>query len=268
MIRSLWIAKSGLDTQQTNLDVITNNLSNNQTIAFKKVRPIFSDLLYQTLRSPTSTGSTNIPVGLEVGGGSRVAASQRINTPGALNVSQNPLDVALSNIGYMEVRLPDGRAGYTRAGNLQTAIDPANPNKVILTTADGYPIVSTRDTNISFDQDYSELVIAPNGAVSYRTAIAPNALFAGTIRHVLFPNPSGLASGGGGLFYQTSASGDPSPGQPNTGGRASIVQYYTELSNVNVAEELVGLIAAQRAYEITTRAVSASDQLLQKLGQL
>lgn len=270
MIRSLWIAKSGLDTQQTNLDVITNNLSNNQTIAFKKVRPIFSDLLYQTLRSPTvdQTAGVSVPVGLEVGGGSRVAASQRINTPGSLNVSQNPLDIALSNIGYLQVEVSPGLTGYTRAGNLQTSLDPARPGNVILTTADGFPVLDTSGNRISFAQDYSELVIAQNGIVSYRTAVAPNALTTGPIAHVLFGNPSGLASGGGGVFYQTSASGAPSVGQPNENGRASIVQYYTELSNVNVAEELVSLIAAQRAYEITTRAVSASDQLLQKLGQL
>jgi len=273
MIRSLWIAKSGLDTQQTNLDVITNNLSNNQTIAFKKVRPIFSDLLYQTLRSPTSTGSTNIPVGLEVGGGSRVAASQRINTPGSLNVSQNPLDVALSNIGFMQVRVsPVGVVppvlGYTRSGNLQTAIDPSRAGFVILTNSEGYPVLDQTGNPISIAQDYSQLVIGQNGAVTYTRGVPPVTTTAGTIAHVLFANPSGLASGGGGLYYETSASGTPSVGQPNVGGRASIVQYYTELSNVNVAEELVGLIAAQRAYEITTRAVSASDQLLQKLGQL
>lgn len=273
MIRSLWIAKSGLDTQQTNLDVITNNLSNNQTIAFKKVRPIFSDLLYQTLRSPTSTGSTNIPVGLEVGGGSRVAASQRINTPGSLNVSQNPLDVALSNIGYMQVRVsPVGVnppvIGYTRSGNLQTAIDPNRAGNVILTNSEGYPVLDLTGNPISIAQDYSQLVIGQDGAVTYTRGVPPVTTTAGTIAHVLFANPSGLASGGSGLYYETSASGEPSVGTPNVGGRASIVQYYTELSNVNVAEELVGLIAAQRAYEITTRAVSASDQLLQKLGQL
>jgi len=273
MIRSLWIAKSGLDTQQTNLDVITNNLSNNQTIAFKKVRPIFADLLYQSLRSPTNTGTTNIPVGLEVGGGSRVAASQRINTPGSLNVSQNPLDVALSNIGFMQVRVSPAGAtplvvGYTRAGNLQTAVDTARPGFVILTNSEGYPVLNTNGNPISIAQDYSQLVIGQDGAVTYNQGVPPVTTVAGIIRHVLFANPSGLVSGGGGLYYETSASGVPSVGQPSIGGRASIVQYYTELSNVNVAEELVGLIAAQRAYEITTRAVSASDQILQKLGQL
>ena len=269
MIRSLWIAKSGLDAQQTNLDVITNNLSNNQTIAFKKVRPVFSDLLYQTLRSPANVGTTNIPVGLQIGSGSRVSASQRINTQGALNVSQNPLDVALSNIGYMQVQISPTLTGYTRNGNLQTAVD--TPGFVKLTNSDGYPILDdTAGAPIIFPSNYSELIIGKDGSVNFTTTTptGPKTTFAGRIGHVLFANPSGLASGGDGIYYETNASGKPNVGTPGDGGRAEIIQYYTEQSNVNVAEELVSLIAAQRAYEITTRAVSASDQILEKLGRI
>jgi flagellar basal-body rod protein FlgG len=268
MLRSLWIAKSGLDAQQTNLDVITNNLANNQTIAFKKARPIFSDLLYQTLRSPAAVGSTVIPVGLQVGAGSRITGSQRINTPGALNVSQNALDVALSNVGYFLVKTPGNNFAYTRAGNFQTA-DVGN-GLVKLTDSEGNSILDTNREEITFPALASEIVIGLDGILSGQVGIAPPQPFSipRPIAHVLFPNPSGLASAGGGLYYETGASGSPNIGQPNVGGRAGIVQYYTEQSNVNVAEELVALIAAQRAYEVTTRSVSASDQILQKLGQL
>jgi flagellar basal-body rod protein FlgG len=267
MLRSLWIAKSGLDAQQTNLDVITNNLANNQTIAFKKARPIFSDLLYQTLRSPAAVGSTVIPVGLQVGAGSRITGTQRINTPGALNVSQNPLDVALSNVGYFWVRTPDGTDAYTRAGNLQTAPTAGN-GLVKLTDSEGNSVLDIRGNEITFPSQASEIVIGLNGVISGKVGITGDGFETQPIAHVLFDNPSGLASAGGGLYYETGASGSANIGQPNVGGRAGVVQYYTEQSNVNVAEELVALIAAQRAYEVTTRSVSASDQILQKLGQL
>lgn len=268
MLRSLWIAKSGLDAQQTNLDVITNNLANNQTIAFKKARPIFSDLLYQTLRSPAAVGATVIPVGLQVGAGSRITGTQRINTPGALNVSQNALDVALSNVGYFWVQTPAGTNAYTRAGNFQTA-PTAGAGLVKLTDSEGNDVLDINGAVITFPGNASEIVIGLDGVVSGQVGLAPPVPFiAGPIAHVLFDNPSGLASAGGGLYYQTAASGAPSIGTPNSAGRAGVVQYYTEQSNVNVAEELVALIAAQRAYEVTTRSVSASDQILQKLGQL
>lgn len=267
MLRSLWIAKSGLDAQQTNLDVITNNLANNQTIAFKKARPIFSDLLYQTLRSPAAVGSTVIPVGLQVGAGSRITGTQRINTPGALNVSQNALDIALSNVGYFWVKTPGGLDAYTRAGNLQTA-PTGTAGFVKLTDAEGNDVLDAAGSQIIFPAQASEIVIGSDGQISGKVGLTGGTFTAGPIAHVLFDNPSGLASAGGGLYYETGASGTPNVGQPDTGGRASVVQYYTEQSNVNVAEELVALIAAQRAYEVTTRSVSASDQILQKLGQL
>jgi flagellar basal-body rod protein FlgG len=268
MLRSLWIAKSGLDAQQTNLDVITNNLANNQTVAFKKARPVFSDLLYQTLRSPASVGSTVIPMGLQVGAGSRITGTQRINTPGALNVSQNALDVALSNVGYFYVETPAGDKAYTRAGNFQTSPIASNPNLVNLTDSDGNLILTPNGFPISFPALASEIVIGLDGMITGQVGIPGVPFSAGPIAHVLFPNPSGLATAGGGLYYETGASGSPNIGIPNSGGRAGVVQYYTEQSNVNVAEELVALIAAQRAYEVTTRSVSASDQILQKLGQL
>jgi len=220
MLRSLWIAKSGLDAQQTNLDVITNNLANNQTIAFKKARPIFSDLLYQTLR-----------------------------------------------VGYFWVRTPDGTDAYTRAGNLQTAPTAGN-GLVKLTDSEGNSVLDIRGNEITFPSQASEIVIGLNGVISGKVGITGDGFETQPIAHVLFDNPSGLASAGGGLYYETGASGSANIGQPNVGGRAGVVQYYTEQSNVNVAEELVALIAAQRAYEVTTRSVSASDQILQKLGQL
>jgi len=282
MIRSLWTAKTGLDAQQTNLDIITNNLANNQTIAFKAARPVFTDLAYQTLRAPglASSASTlsgaapgiggvpsgpggNIPAGLQVGSGARLNGTQRINTPGALVVSQSPLSVAITGDGYFEVGDSQGRVvGYTRAGNFQR---DSNGN---IATASGYLVLDSNKNPINLPSDANNISISADGTVSYYRTNLQNPITAGRFGFYSFLNPNGLFNSGGDLYYQTPASGAPISGTPGAGGLGTVSQYYTEQSNVNVAEELVSLIAAQRAYEITTRAVSASDNILQKLGQL
>jgi len=274
MIRSLWTAKTGLDAQQTNLDIITNNLANNQTIAFKAARPQFSDLAYQTLRapgltstvaginSPTNSAGGIVPSGLQVGSGSRLNGTQRITTPGALVVSQSPLSVAITGDGYFQVGDGTSPIGYTRAGNFQR---DANGNIV---TSSGYQVLSKTGTAINLPATANNINISSDGVVSYYQANLNQPINAGQLGFFTFLNPNGLFNSGGDVYYQTPASGAPISGTPGVAGLGQISQYYTEQSNVNVAEELVSLIAAQRAYEITTRAVSASDNILQKLGQL
>lgn len=270
MLRSLWVAKTGLDAQQTSLDTISNNLANVSTTAYKRVRPIFEDLLYQNLRSPglNEDSGNFVPAGLQAGNGSRVAATQRINSAGSLVQSQNPLDMAINGNGYFAVSTPNGVA-YTRAGNFMR-----NDKGQIVTSA-GHVLIGqsgigapSPSGGIQIPSDATAVVIGTDGTVSYYKADTTAPIIADQIAIVNFVNPAGLATGGGGLYFETMSSGAPQVGVAGQAGFGSISQYYTEQSNVNVAEELVALIAAQRAYEITAKSVSASDQMLQKLGQL
>jgi flagellar basal-body rod protein FlgG len=273
MLRSLWTAKTGLDAQQTSLDTISNNLANVSTTAYKRARPIFEDLLYQNLRSPGLTenaGTPNytpddnyLPAGLQAGNGSRVAATQRINSAGSLLQSQNPLDMAINGNGFFKVSTGSGIA-YTRAGNFMRS-----QNGDIVTPS-GSALLDNGGNRINVPSDATDIVIGTDGTLTYYKGITtpPVTYNGGTIGIVNFANPAGLSSVGGGLYFETASSGRAVAGTATQAGFGSISQYYTEQSNVNVAEELVSLIAAQRAYEITAKSVSASDQILQKLGQL
>jgi flagellar basal-body rod protein FlgG len=276
MLRSLWTAKTGLDAQQTSLDTISNNLANVSTTAFKRARPVFEDLLYQNIRSAGLTensGSsglgdeTFVPAGLQAGNGSRIVATQRINSAGSLLQSSNPLDMAINGNGYFVVDTGDGRA-YTRSGNFMRG-----PTGNIVTPA-GSTLLDSSGAPVTIPGNATDIVIGTDGTVTFYTGVnTPAVTLPNPIAIVNFVNPTGLSSVGGGLYFQTTSSGpalSQPPGMSGAGkpGFGSISQYYTEQSNVNVAEELVSLIAAQRAYEITAKSVSASDQILQKLGQL
>jgi flagellar basal-body rod protein FlgG len=271
MLRSLWIAKTGMDAQQTSLDTISNNLANVSTTAYKRVRPIFEDLLYQNIRSPglNEDSGSYVPAGLQAGNGARIAATQRINSAGSLVQSQNPLDMAINGNGYFAVATVNGVA-YTRAGNFMRndkgQIVTANGN--LLLGQSNIASGSTSSTGIVIPSKATSVAIGTDGTVSYTMADSTAPALADQIAMVNFINPTGLASAGGGLYYETTSSGDAQVGVAGKEGFGSISQYFTEQSNVNVAEELVSLIAAQRAYEITAKSVSASDQILQKLGQL
>ena len=277
MIRSLWIAKTGLDTQQTNLDVITNNLANSQTTAYKKFRPVFADLMYQNLRangSSESVGSgvnrfvsdaVSVPSGLSIGNGSRVVSTQRINSQGAVVRSENPLDLAIKGDGYFVIApkyWESGEVAYTRAGNFM------RDREGYVVTAAGDYVAGVDDGPIQIPETASSVVIDENGVVTYYEESLIDGIYAGQIKTVNFVNPAGLVSSGEGLLSESASSGEPIAGIAGEGGFGALMQYFTEQSNVNIAEELVSLIAAQRAYEITTRSISASDSMLQKLGQL
>jgi len=270
MLRSLWVAKTGLDAQQTSLDTISNNLANVSTTAYKRVRPIFEDLIYQNLRSPglNEESGSFLPAGLQAGNGSRVSATQRINSAGSLLQSQNPLDMAINGNGYFAVTTTGG-VGYTRAGNFmrndQGLVVTSNGNVVLGQSNIG----SANPTGgIQIPSNATSVVVGTDGTVSYYVADTTAPTVVDKIAVVNFVNPAGLATAGGGIYFETQSSGAPQVGVAGQNGFGSISQYYTEQSNVNVAEELVSLIAAQRAYEITAKSVTASDQILQKLGQL
>ena len=274
MLRSLWTAKTGMDAQQTNLDTISNNLANVSTTAYKRVRPVFEDLLYQNLRSPglmEDSSGDYLPTGLQAGNGSRISASQRINSAGSLLQSQNPLDMAISGNGFFVVATGNGTA-YTRAGNFMRndkgQIVTSAGNVVVGQNSIGSKSGSLNAAGIVIPSNATAVVIGNDGTVSYYGASTTDPIVAGHIAMANFVNPAGLSTGGGGLYFETASSGEPQIGVPGVDGFGAVSQYYTEQSNVNVAEELVSLIAAQRAYEITAKSVSASDQILQKLGQL
>ncbi len=260
MIRSLWIARTGLDAQQTNLDVIANNLANVSTNGYKRSRAVFEDLLYQTLRQPgaQSSQSTQIPSGLQLGTGVRPVSTARIHTQGSLQQTNNDLDVAIDGAGFLEVLLPDGTTAYTRDGSMQ------RDSQGQLVTSSGYVVQPA----ITIPANATTVTIAKDGVVSVVTAGSSATTQIGSLQVTTFINVGGLQSIGENLFLETAASGAPTPSTPGQNGAGTLLQTYVETSNVNIAEELVSMIQAQRAYELNSKVVSTSDQMLARLTQL
>ena len=254
MIRALWSAASGMKAQQTNLDVIANNLANVNTTGFKKERAEFPDLLYQIDRepgAPVEPGS-NVPTGIQVGVGSRVAGTDRLMGQGTVQVTDNPLDLMIQGKGFFQVAMPDGTTAYTRAGSFK--VD--SQGQVV--TSDGYLL----EPPITVPEDALEIAVGENGIVSVKTS--GNSAFQeiGQIELARFVNPAGLLALGRNLFLETDASGAPFIGNPGEDGMGSLVQGSLEMSNVQVVDEMVSLIVAQRAYEASSKAVQAADDLL------
>jgi flagellar basal-body rod protein FlgG len=260
MIRSLWIARTGLDAQQTQLDVISNNLANVSTNGFKRGRAVFEDLLYQTLRQPGAQSSqqTQIPTGLQLGTGTRPVSTARIFTQGNIQKTDSTLDVAIQGNGFFQVLLPDGTTGYTRDGSFQ------KDNQGQIVTADGYPV----QPNITIPNNALTVSIGTDGTVSITQSGSAATTQIGSIQLATFINPGGLQSVGQNLFLETAGSGTPTPNTPGTNGAGIVNQGYVETSNVNVAEELVTMIQTQRAYELNSKVVSTSDAMLGRLTQL
>lgn len=260
MIRALWVARTGLDAQQTHLDVISNNLANVSTNGFKKARAVFEDLLYQTTRLPgtQSSQNTQIPSGLQVGTGVRTVATQRILTQGNLEETANSLDVAINGEGYFQIQMPDGTTAYTRDGSFQKD----SSGQVV--TANGYPLLPT----ITIPSTATSVTIATDGTVSITQQGSASATQLGTIQLATFINPGGLLATGDNLFLETASSGTPNVVTPGTNGSGTLNQNFVETSNVNVAEELVNMIETQRSYEINSRVVTAADAMLGKLSQM
>lgn len=260
MIRSLWIAKTGLEAQQTQMDVISNNLANVGTTGFKRSRAVFEDLLYQTIRQPGAQSSqqTQLPSGLQLGTGVRPVATERIHTQGNLQQTGNAKDVAIQGAGFFQVLMPDGSAAYTRDGSFQ--VDSQGQ----LVTSSGFVVQPA----ITIPDNAQSITVGRDGTVSISVAGTATPTTVGTLQLTTFINPAGLESKGENLYMETAASGTPNTNTPGTNGAGSLLQSYTETSNVNVVEELVNMIQTQRAYEINSKAITTSDQMLQRLTQI
>jgi flagellar basal-body rod protein FlgG len=260
MMRSLWIAKTGLEGQQIALDTIANNLANVQTTGYKEERPVFQDLIYQTLRQPgAQVGASNqLPTGLQLGTGAQVAATEKIFTEGNLNNTGSDLNIAINGKGFLQVTMPDGTTAYTRDGTLE----PDQNGQ--LTTASGYPL----NPPITIPANALTMTIGNDGTVSVTQPGSTSSAQVGQIQLATFINPAGLQSVGQNLYLATDASGAANVLQPGIDGAGTISQQYLETSNVNVAEELVNMITTQRAYDMNSKAVTASDQMLQRLAQM
>ena len=260
MIRSLWIAKTGLDAQQTQMDVVANNLANVSTTGFKRTRAVFEDLLYQTIRQPGAQSSqqTQLPTGLQVGLGVRLVATDRIFTQGNPQLTNNSTDVAINGAGFLQVLLPDGSTAYTRDGSLK------RDNQGQVVTSSGYPIQPA----LTIPSNAQSLTIGTDGTVSITQPGSQLPVQIGSLQLATFVNPAGLQSMGENLFLETGSSGNANTNTPGTNGAGVLVQNYVEASNVNVAEELVSMIQTQRAYELNSKAITTSDQMLQRLTQM
>ncbi|WP_024931114.1 flagellar basal-body rod protein FlgG [Methylophilus sp. OH31] len=260
MIRSLWISKTGLDAQQMQMDVISNNLANVSTSGFKKSRAVFEDLLYQNIRQVGSQSSqqSQLPSGLQLGTGVKPVATERIFTQGNLQQTSNDKDVAIQGQGFFQILMPDGTTAYTRDGSFQ--VDSQGQ----LVTASGFPVQPA----ITIPANAQSLSIGRDGVVSITTPNSTATTQIGQIQLATFINPAGMQAKGENLFVETTASGNPNTNTPGTNGAGLLSQGYVETSNVNVVEELVSMIQTQRAYEINSKAITTSDQMLQKLSQM
>jgi flagellar basal-body rod protein FlgG len=260
MINSLWISKTGMEAQQTQLDVISNNLANVSTTGFKRASAVFEDLMYQNLRQvgANTTEQSQLPTGLQLGLGVRTVATSRSFTQGSMQQTNNQLDVAIKGNGFFQVTQPDGTIGYTRDGSFQ--VDAQGR----LVTSNGLPVAN----GITVPAGATNVSISTDGTVSATLTgqTAPQTI--GTLALANFVNPAGLEPKGDNLYAETAASGQPNGGTAGTNGLGTVMQGYLETSNVNVVQELVSMIQTQRAYEMNSKAIQTSDQMLQKLAQL
>ena len=260
MIRSLWIAKTGMEAQQSQLDAISHNLANSATNGFKRGHAVFEDLMYQNLRQAgaASSDQTQLPTGLQMGLGVRTVAMARNFAQGNLQQTGNPLDMAINGQGFFQVQLPDGSTGYTRDGSFQV-----NAQGQMVTNS-GYLL----QPGITVPQQAQSVTISKDGIVSASLPNPPTPQQLGQLQLASFINPAGLDPRGENLFAESVASGAPAAGAPGANGLGVVMQSSVETSNVNMVEELVGMIQTQRAYEINSKAVKTSDEMLQRLAQL
>ncbi|MFN3533827.1 MAG: flagellar basal-body rod protein FlgG [Desulfatiglandales bacterium] len=254
MLRTFWIAASGMNAQTLNIDVIAHNLANVNTAGFKRGRADFQDLLYETLRPPgaASARGNQVPTGIQVGHGTRPVAVTKIFLQGDYQQTQNELDIAIEGKGFFQVMQPNGEVAYTRAG----AFKLDSSGRIV--TSDGYPL----EPELVIPDNARAVYIGTDGTVSVLRAGETTATEIGNIQLASFPNPAGLAAIGRNLFLPTSSSGDAILGTPGQEGFGTLAQGYLEMSNVNVVEEMVNMITAQRAYEINSKAIQTADDML------
>ncbi|MBI5344091.1 MAG: flagellar basal-body rod protein FlgG [Deltaproteobacteria bacterium] len=255
MLRALWTASTGMEAQQLNIDIISHNLANVNTTGFKKSRADYQDLLYQEIKSAgaSSSPSTMVPTGIQIGQGVRTVSTEKIFAQGNFRQSGNPLDLAVEGDGFFQVTMPAGQTAYTRTGEFKVDSDGR------LVTSDGFTV----EPQISIPQDALAITISADGIVSVRQPNITTPTQVGNLELARFINPAGLQSIGKNLFLPSAASGDAVTGAPGSTGLGTIAQGFLEMSNVSVVEEMVNMIAAQRAYEINSKAIQTSDEMLQ-----
>ena len=255
MSSALWIAKTGLEAQQTRMATISNNLANASTTGFKRDRAVFADLIYQNVVQVGSQSSedTIMPSGLNIGTGVRTVATEKLFTQGNIVQTGNSLDVAIQGRGFLQVQMPDGSVSYTRDGSLQK--DETGQ----LVTSMGYAV----EPAINIPDEALSVSISSDGVVSVVTAGSASPAQVGSLQLADFINPSGLQAVGNNLFLESAASGSPQTGTPGLSGLGTLIQSSLEGSNVNTVEELVNMIETQRAYEMNSKAISTVDQMLQ-----
>ncbi|MDD3764932.1 MAG: flagellar basal-body rod protein FlgG [Nevskiales bacterium] len=254
MNQSLWVAKTGLDAQQMRMTLISNNLANVNTTGFKRGRAAFEDLMYQTVRQPGAQTSqqTQSPSGLMMGTGVHVVATEKLFTQGNILQTNNPFDLAINGRGFFQVQMPDGTLAYTRDGSFQ--VDSQGQ----MVTASGYPV----QPGITIPANAQSVTIGSDGTVSVQLAGESAPQQVGSLTVADFINPAGLQPRGENLFAETASSGAPQTGAPGQTGLGLLLQGSLESSNVNVVEELVNMIETQRAYEMNSKAISTTDQML------
>lgn len=257
MMRSLWTSASGMKAQQNNMDVISNNLANVNTTGHKKHRAEFQDLMYQTMRQAGSaTGpDTILPTGLQMGHGVRMVATNTIHTQGNFQNTDNPTDMMINGEGYFQITMPDGTIAYTRDGSFKLDADRR------IVTSNGYPLEP--EIYIPEDAPSDTITISEDGRVSAKPAGQQDPEEVGQIELSRFVNPAGLSNIGGNLYVETAASGAPINNAPGTDGTGTIMQSGLEMSNVQMVEEMVNMIVAQRAYETNSKAITTSDSMLE-----
>jgi len=264
MIRALWTSASGMEAQQINLDVISNNIANVNTVGFKKSRANFEDLIYQTLRDPgvMSSNENRVPSGIQIGLGVKLSDVAKIHSQGSLIKTDRDLDLAIQGDGFFRIELPGGGEAYTRAGNFHV------DNEGYIVTSEGYRL--SPNIQISSPETLVGISISPNGKVFLvrNEGGQQTTEELADIKLYKFMNPAGLKSIGQNLYIYTDASGEPIEGDPNTDGFGKIAQGFLEASNVNIVEEMVNLIVAQRAYEINSKGIITADEMLRTLGTL
>jgi len=258
-MESLWVAKTGLEAQQTRMTVVAQNLANVNTTGYKRGRAMFEDLLYQNVvqAGGQTSQQSEAPTGLNLGTGVRVVATDKQFTQGNLINTNNALDLAIQGRGFFEILLPDGTQSYTRDGTFQINQDGA------MVTSSGYDL----QPGITLPQGAQSVTIGVDGTISVNLPGTPDPVQVGTLQLVDFLNPAGLQPRGENLFLETVASGPPQPGTPGLNGLGTLVQGALETSNVNVVEEFVNMIESQRAYEMSSRAISTSDEMLRFVTQ-
>jgi flagellar basal-body rod protein FlgG len=255
---AMWISKTGVQAQDEKLQAIANNLANVNTVGFKRDRVVFEDLFYQVDKQPGGqTADNTVTNGTQLGNGVNVVGTQKVFTNGSIQTTSQPLDVAISGSGFLQVRRPDGTPAYTRAGQLQL------DNNGVLVNAQGLPIVP----QITVPNNATAITISANGVVTANVpgSVTPTEL--GQLTLTTFVNPTGLQALGENLFQETAASGTPNEGKPGDGAFGTLKQGALEGSNVQVVEEMVDMIAAQRTYEMNTKVLTAADNMLEYLSQ-